>query len=267
MSKHSMTNELRGFGTYCLTGDRLKNALRVALCQGANLLDVAEAYKNLPEICECIRTFEQNRPYQPPLMLFYKIWLFSGESATQRVEHFRKAMLSDHFLIVAAHWPSSTEAENFRLLEELIRLKENGIIQGVGLSNFSYEQCRIAYQRYGNLIWGLESEMHPFYQNTERLLFCKDHGWKFVAASPLYRNQKRNLTLEEMAQAHGISTQQIMLLWSKQCGAIPIPRSSNPEHIFNCLNLPPIHLSDKEMRVISTIPPIHHLSRICLGEN
>lgn len=259
--------ELKGFGTYNLIGDYLENSLKIALQNGANLLDMAEAYKNAHELCAHIDMLTRRRHCYSPLTLFYKVWISSSESTTQKIMHFQENIHFEHSLIASAHWPLSTIEENFRLLDELINLKQKGVIQGVGLSNYSYKQCMCIYQKYGNLIWGLEAEMHPFYNNSTRLNFCIDHGWKFIASSPLYRNLKYDLVLESIAAKYRITSQQLMLIWSKQCGAIPIPCSTNPNHIFSCLNLPQIYLSNTEMKAISAIKPINPYLRICFEEN
>jgi len=262
-----MTGEIKGFGTYNLRGKHLEVSLQSAFQNGVNLLDIAEAYENVSEICTFINMYFQETILTSPLILFYKIWLFSGESAIQRIIQFQRKALFEHFLIVSAHWPLSRDEDNFQLLDELVDLKQKGLIQGVGLSNYSYRQCRYIYQRYRNSIWGLESEMHPFYINSNRLSFCIDHGWKFIASSPLYRNRKCDPVIENIASKYNISYQQLMLLWSKQRGAIPIPCSTNSDHISLCLNLPQINLSSTEMNSISAIKPVNCNFRICHEDN
>ena len=267
MLKIKSMDELKGFGTFNLLGNHLENALKNALQNGANLLDMAESYKNAFKICASINMFALGKSCCFPLTIFYKIWISPGESAVQRIAQFQERILFEHSLIVSAHWPLSTNEDNFRLLDELVNLKQKGIIQGVGLSNYSYEQCMCIFQKYENDIWGLEAEMHPFYNNSSRLNFCIDHEWKFIASSPLYRNLKRDLLLEKIASKYNISSQQLMLLWSKQRGAIPIPCSTNSDHIFSCLNLPKICLTSAEMEAISAIKPVDFRSRVCFEEH
>ena len=57
----------------------------------------------------------------------------------------------------------------------------------------------------------------------------------------------------EIAEAHGVSSAQVILRWDLQRGIVVIPGSSNPEHIRENLDLFGFSLTDEEMERISEI--------------
>ena len=57
----------------------------------------------------------------------------------------------------------------------------------------------------------------------------------------------------EIAEAHGVSSAQVVLRWDLQRGIVVIPGSSNPEHIRENLDLFGFSLTDEEMERISEI--------------
>ena len=60
-------------------------------------------------------------------------------------------------------------------------------------------------------------------------------------------------TIRSIAEAHGVSSAQVILRWDLQRGIVVIPGSSNPEHIKENLDLFGFALTDEEMAAISNL--------------
>ena len=60
-------------------------------------------------------------------------------------------------------------------------------------------------------------------------------------------------TIRSIAEAHGVSSAQVMLRWDLQRGIVVIPGSSNPEHIKENLDLFGFELTDEEMAAIRAL--------------
>ena len=56
-----------------------------------------------------------------------------------------------------------------------------------------------------------------------------------------------------IAEAHGVSSAQVILRWDLQRGIVVIPGSSNPDHIKDNLDLFGFELSDEEMARINAL--------------
>ena len=63
----------------------------------------------------------------------------------------------------------------------------------------------------------------------------------------------KTLTIRSIAEAHGVSSAQVILRWDLQRGIVVIPGSSNPEHIKENLDLFGFALTDEEMAAISNL--------------
>ena len=67
--------------------------------------------------------------------------------------------------------------------------------------------------------------------------------------SPAFTNE----TIVSIAEAHGVSSAQVILRWDLQRGIIVIPGSSNEEHIKENLDLFDFELSEEEMEQINSL--------------
>jgi len=62
-----------------------------------------------------------------------------------------------------------------------------------------------------------------------------------------------NETIKAIADAHGVSSAQVILRWDLQRGIVVIPGSSNPAHIRENLDLFGFELTEDEMKQISRL--------------
>ena len=57
--------------------------------------------------------------------------------------------------------------------------------------------------------------------------------------------------ISAIAEAHGVTSAQVILRWNLQRGVVVIPGSSNPDHIRENLDLFSFELTDAEMAQIA----------------
>ena len=60
-------------------------------------------------------------------------------------------------------------------------------------------------------------------------------------------------TIVAIADAHGVSSAQVILRWNLQRGIVVIPGSSNPDHIKENLDLFGFELTEEEMERIASL--------------
>jgi diketogulonate reductase-like aldo/keto reductase len=84
------------------------------------------------------------------------------------------------------------------------------------------------------------------------LAACRAHGLAVTAYCPLARGQvPGNDVLARIGKAHGKTSAQIALRYLVQHGIIPIPRTSNPDHLAANLAIFDFTLSDVAMTEIA----------------
>lgn len=104
----------------------------------------------------------------------------------------------------------------------------------------------------------VQNEIHPYYQEQDVVPFIQEKGIAVQAWFPLggrghTKELLENKTIMEIAEAHGVSSAQVILRWDLQRGVIVIPGSSNPDHIKENLDLFGFELSDEEMEKINKL--------------
>ena len=136
----------------------------------------------------------------------------------------------------------------------LAELKEAGKVRLVGLSNVSVDQIRQARQLVQ--VASVQNEFSPRFRRSEgELAFCAAERIAFLPWSPLGGIGRgrdlggRHRAFAEVAEAHGVSPQQVALAWqlAKAPVVIPIPGSSRPETIVDSAAATRLRLSDDEL--------------------
>ncbi|CAJ1378313.1 unnamed protein product, partial [Effrenium voratum] len=113
--------------------------------------------------------------------------------------------------------------------------------------------------------------VHPLYQPSETIQFCRDQGIVVEAYSPLGGGSASNqakatggeldgtrlllthpVVLSAAAKAQK-SAAQVLLRWALQQDFLVIPRSSQPQRIRENLQVFDFRLSEEEMKAISEI--------------
>ena len=136
----------------------------------------------------------------------------------------------------------------------LAELQAAGKVRLVGLSNVSVDQIRQARQLVQ--VASVQNEFSPRFRRSEgELAFCAAEGIAFLPWSPLGGIGRgrdlggRHRAFGEVAEAHGVSAQQVALAWqlAKAPAVIPIPGSSRPETITDSAAAASLRLSDDEL--------------------
>ena len=136
----------------------------------------------------------------------------------------------------------------------LAELKAAGKVRLVGLSNVSVDQINQARQLVE--VASVQNEFSPRFRRSEgELVFCAAQRIAFLPWSPLGGIGRgrdlggRHRAFAEVADAHGVSPQQVALAWelAKAPVVIPIPGASRPETITDSLAAAGLRLSDDEL--------------------
>jgi aryl-alcohol dehydrogenase-like predicted oxidoreductase len=150
--------------------------------------------------------------------------------------------------------PRVPYAESIGALKELL---EAGKIRMAGISNASIEQIDIAVQVLGegNLA-SVQNQFSPAFRSSEpELRHAAELGVAFLPWSPLggisraSRLGAQHAAFQEVADARGVSPQQVTLAWmlAKAPVVIPIPGASRPESIIDSAQATELALSPAEL--------------------
>lgn len=139
--------------------------------------------------------------------------------------------------------------------EAIKQLLDEGVARWAGISNASVEQIDIARGILGDRFVAVQNQYSPIYLDTQDTLeHCAKLGIAFVCWSPLggFRKPKDESKFDpfrEVAAAHGVSYQQVVLAWELAKGdhMFVIPGAHRPETILDSLNAGDLELTDEEL--------------------
>ena len=157
----------------------------------------------------------------------------------QTLEDLRLEYL-DMYLI---HWPvvwkrgtlmqDDPDASLAECWEALERAMDEGLVRGVGVSNFSERQLAelIRVARVKPAV--NQIEIHPRLPQTELVRYCQSQGVQVTAYSPLARGGGLldHPAVVRVATRLGVTPAQAALRWNVQNGVVVIPKSVTPARI------------------------------------
>ncbi|HSX23536.1 MAG TPA: aldo/keto reductase, partial [Candidatus Saccharimonadales bacterium] len=152
------------------------------------------------------------------------------------------------------HWPvTEKRQDSWRAMTEIYR---SGRAKAVGVSNFLVRHLEELSQTSDLVPAVNQVEFHPFlYDELIGLLdYCKQKGIVFEAYSPLAHGKVTDTkVLPVIAKNHDKSTAQVILRWCLQHGTVPLPKSTDPEHIRQNLEIFDFGLTAAEMEQINDL--------------
>ncbi len=131
--------------------------------------------------------------------------------------------------------PEVPYAESIGALKDLL---DAGKIQRAGISNANQEQIRQARDILGDGLVSVQNQYSAaFTSSAAELELCEQLGLAFLPWSPLggisnaSELGSKHTPFQQVAEAHGVSPQQVSLAWMLATSPviIPIPGSSRPE--------------------------------------
>jgi aryl-alcohol dehydrogenase-like predicted oxidoreductase len=135
-------------------------------------------------------------------------------------------------------------------------LLDEGKIQMAGISNANPDRIRISQEILGGRLVSVQNQFSPAFPSSRpELELCDQMGIAFLPWSPLGGISRaaalgsRYGAFREVAEAHGVSPQQVTLAWMLSLSpvVIPIPGSSRPETIRDSVKAAELQLTREEL--------------------
>jgi aryl-alcohol dehydrogenase-like predicted oxidoreductase len=148
------------------------------------------------------------------------------------------------------------------VMTTLATLQQEGLVRAVGISNASVEEIEIAQQVLGDgNLASVQNEFSPKHPGSiDELRYCGEHGIAFLPWSPLggtgggaRQVGERFSEFGEVAEAHGVSPQQVVLAWELALDpqVIPIPGARRAASVTDSAKAADLELSADEIARLS----------------
>jgi diketogulonate reductase-like aldo/keto reductase len=241
-----------GFGTSQLgnCADIVASALKV----GYRHIDTAWKYGTEQGVGDGIR--KSGVPRQD-IFLVTKVSheYLKADAFAKSLDESLARLRTDYVDLLFVHWPAIDGTPLAETMGALAKAKREGRARHIGVANFNIALLEEAMRLCPEPLAVLQAEYHPYLDQSKVLAYCRKAGLAFMAYCPLGRGRMfKEPVLAEIARARGRTLAQVTLRWLVQQGNIaPIPRSSNPQHMAESLNVFDFELTADEMKRIHAL--------------
>lgn len=242
-----------GLGVYMINGDAAtKDAVSQALKLGYRHIDTAHAYQNERGVGQAVKESGLDRK---DVWITSKLWPSDyGEKETPKaIDKMLKRLDTDYIDLLLLHQQFGDYVGAWKAMEQAVK---DGKVRSIGLSNFDGE-------RLDNLLANatikpqvMQVELHPYYQQKDLKAKMKPYGTKFESWYPLGHGDKGLIeepVFTKLAKKYGKTNVQIILRWHIQKGHIVFPKTTNPQHMKDNIDIFDFELTDDEMKEIDAL--------------
>ena len=242
-----------GLGVWRIDNSALPKLIQAAFKLGCRAIDTASIYDNETGVGQAIKNTTLARD---ELFITTKLW--NTDHAPQKARTALKESLHrlgltsiDLYLI---HWPVPKNDLYVQAWETLIALKEEGLVDSIGVCNFTIPHLKRLIQETGITPVINQVELHPGFQQRELREFHAQHQIKTQAWSPLAQGTLWDHPLiTTLAKQHQKTQAQILLRWQIQQGNLLNTKSSNPDRLAENFSLFDFELSARDMQAIANL--------------
>lgn len=264
-----------GLGTGRMAGEVCAEAVETALELGYRRIDTAQMYGNEDAVGRGIersdvpredvfvttklnRSLIESMGYTlttgKPLETGIRRGNLKGDRVTESVEGSLGRLGTSYVDLLLIHAPG-IRVPLRETVGAMNRLRDEGKVLNIGVSNFSPEQLERAIEVSSAPIVSNQVRYNAFYDQTETLEVCVENDVMLTAYTPLNRGRGMdNDFLIEIGERHNKTPAQVVLRWLlQQENVSAIPKASAREHQEENIDIFDIELDDDEMERIDAL--------------
>jgi 2,5-diketo-D-gluconate reductase A len=243
-----------GLGTYPLTDDEVPGVIVTAIDAGYRHIDTAAAYKNEAGVGEGIRrsgiardelfvTTKLDNPKQ------------AGDDPLRAAEESLGRLGLDYVDLYLIHWPIPAEDNYVSAWRQLIRLREEGLVRSIGVSNFRPAHLDRLRAETGVDPAVNQIQVNPVVSHPGVRAYNAEHGIVTESWGPLGSGNELlgDERLAAIAYKHERTVGQIVLRWHLELGLVVIPKSANPERIRQNASVFDFALDAEDMQAVAAL--------------
>ena len=254
---HSMnTIDPIGLGTGSLDDS---SVITTAIDLGYRHFDTAQIYGTEEYVGEGISNAGVDRE---EVFIGTKVWTdrLAQDAVRPSVEESLERLGVSTIELLYVHWPRG-DYEPTETLPEFDSLVDDGLVEHIGVSNFSTDQLDEAQDILDHPIAAHQFERHPLFQSTELVEYAQEHGHIAVAYAPSMAGKADEVPeLRSIAKSHDVTATEVSLAWViAEDSVVAIPRSSREAHLRANLSVSDFELTSDDIAEINAIDRVEEL--------
>lgn len=241
-----------GLGTFRMDETQVRDVVPAAVDAGYRLIDTASRYYNEKAVGRALAELDVPRG---DLFITTKLWFKDyGEGRTLDALKVSLDNLGlDHLDLYLMHQPFN---DYYAAWRDMVRALESGLVRAIGVSNF-YPDRYLDFVTHTGVVPAVnQRETHPYNQQAEMQRLMDARGTVLQAWGPLGQGNaaiREDPVLVFIAEAHGVSTPQVILRWLIQRGASMVVKSAHAPRLRENLDVFGFELTDGEMEAIAAL--------------
>ena len=239
-----------GLGVFQISGDeKTKEACLEAFKLGYRHVDTAHAYQNERGVGQAVK--ESGLPREE-IWITTKLWPSEyGEGKTAKaIDKMLERLQTDYIDLLLLHQQFGDYLGAWKDMEKAVA---EGKVKSIGLSNFESERLEEVLAAATINPSVLQVECHPYYQQNDLKKRIAPYHTVIESWYPLGHGDAALIeepVFTKLAEKYGKTNAQIILRWHIQEGIIVFPKSSNPVHIKENIDILDFELTEEEMNEI-----------------
>lgn len=230
------------------TLDVVKNALNL----GIRHIDTAHAYQNERSVGKAVK---ESGIVRKEIWITTKLWPSEyGEGVTsQAIDKMLKRLDMDYIDLLLLHQQFGDYLGAWKDMEKAVK---DGRVKSIGLSNFESHRLEEVLEQATIYPSVLQVECHPYYQQKELKKRIAKYGTVIESWYPIGHGDKgliQEPLFTRLATKYHKTNVQIILRWHIQEGTIVFPRTMNPVHMQENLDIFDFELNAEEMNEIRAL--------------
>jgi len=219
------------------------SVVAAALDAGYRHVDTAQIYDNEAVVGDGLAAGDHE-----DCIVATKLWTDSLGAGAVRAgtERSLDRLGLDRVDLLYVHRPRG-EYDPATTLPALERVRDDGLTDHVGVSNFTLSQLQTAAEYVD--IAAHQVEFHPFFRDEALLDHAQRYDYPLVAYSPLAGGLVfENPTIQDIAEKHGTTPAAVAIAWvTSYDNVVTIPKAASREHLD--ANLRAVDLTLDEMDI------------------
>ena len=239
-----------GLGVFQIPGnEKTKEACLEAFKLGYRHIDTAHAYQNERGVGQAVK--ESGIPREE-IWITSKLWPSEyGEGKTAKaIDKMLERLQTDYIDLLLLHQQFGDYLGAWKDMEKAVAESK---VKSIGLSNFESERLEEVLAAATINPSVLQVECHPYYQQNDLKKRIAPYNTVIESWYPLGHGDAALIeepVFTKLAEKYGKTNAQIILRWHIQEGTIVFPKSSNPVHIKENIDIFDFELTEEEMNEI-----------------
>lgn len=242
-----------GFGVFLIPNDgSTYDAVTKALRLGYRHIDTAAAYFNEDEVGRAV--CDSGIP-RDEIFVTSKLWLqdYGYDAACRGIDASLKKLGLDHIDLYLIHQPYGDVPGAWKAMEDA---QKAGKIKSIGVSNMTPNIWNHFVPQFDTMPAVNQVECNPFFQQKQLREVLDACGTALEAYFPLGHGDEALLAhplVTALAHKYNKTTGQIILRFEVQEGFVVLPKSTNPQHMADNIDIFDFSLTDEDMARIRSL--------------